>query len=398
MLLTKRIVFFVVILLLMLVLLTKNIFSSDVGKIWQSEKKTWIDSEFGYEITQWTNHSKKSWHLYFNIECFIDNNHAMIFSERSGKLNLFQLNLSTGEMIQMTDEKDMHTHVWHLPQLKTLWYISGKSIKTLNTETFQSSVVKKMETTPRSFTVTCDGKWIVFARDDGAAKFKKGIRKGLGPFAIYKMDARTGNDLIQISPGYGFVIGHLQANPTDPNIISYCWQHLYKKGDYPGTKGSTPIRIWWLNINGTDGGPVVPQEFGIHRTHEFWFPDGSRMGYSARYQFGPNNKKQFLGSSKIDGNESFMMPAPIGPAHSQIFKDNRHWVVDIYDGMVLTLFTIENKKIIETNKLFRHDSSWKGQASHPHPHFSPDGKLVIFSTDKTGTANVYTVRINLEKN
>ncbi len=43
-------------------------------------------------------------------------------------------------------------------------------------------------------------------------------------------------------------------------------------------------------------------------------------------------------------------------------------------------------------------SIWKDQASHPHPHFSPDGKMIMFSTDKSGTANVYTVKIDLNSN
>lgn len=62
----------------------------------------------------------------------------------------------------------------------------------------------------------------------------------------------------------------------------YCWQHVYREGG-SGIVGNTPQRIWWININVEEGGPVGPQEFGIHRTHEFWFPDGKRIGYSARY-------------------------------------------------------------------------------------------------------------------
>ncbi len=48
-----------------------------------------------------------------------------------------------------------------------------------------------------------------------------------GPYAILKISTETG-EIIQISPDYGFVIGHLQANPVKPDMISYCWQHLYQ--------------------------------------------------------------------------------------------------------------------------------------------------------------------------
>ena len=59
-------------------------------------------------------------------------------------------------------------------------------------------------------------------------------------------------------------------------------------------------------------------------------------------------------------------------------------------------FSLGENKIEQTKILFRHDSSWGAQPTHPHPHFSPDGKYVMFSTDKTGNPQVYTVEINLK--
>ncbi len=245
--------------------------ASDVGKVWPGEKKTWVDPEFGYEITQWTNDESLSWHVYFNIESFIDETHAIIFSERSGSTNLFKLDLETGDMVQMTDEINLGSHIWHWPQHKTIWYVAGNTIKALNTKSYESREISDLDSRPRSFTVTCDGQWIVIAVDESKKSRTKDQVEPLGPYIIYKLNTQTG-EKIQISPDYGFVIGHLQASPTDPNLISYCWQHLYREGNYPGIRGKTPMRIWWINIDGTDGGPVGPQEFGIHRTHEFWFP------------------------------------------------------------------------------------------------------------------------------
>ncbi len=368
--------------------------ASDAGKIWPSEKKTWIDPEFGHEITQWTQNSAQSWHLYFNIESFIDEHHAIIFSERNGSLQLYNLDLNSGEMVQMTDEENLDSGVWHWPELNTLWFSCDNTIKALNTKTHSVRTVKELQAPPRSMTITCDGKWIVTSVDKSQYN-ENASHMQRGPYAILKISTETG-EITQISPEYGFVIGHLQANPVKPDMISYCWQHLYQKGDYPGTRGATPLRIWWINVDGTDGGPVGPQEFGIHRTHEFWFPDGSRIGYSARYQYGPNKGRQFLGSSDPDGSDAYLLEAPVKYAHSQMFKDGRHWVADLHAGKILTLFTLDDRKLSEIQPLFRHDSSWKGQASHPHPHFSPDGRLVLMSTDKTGTAQVYTVKTNIK--
>lgn len=368
--------------------------ASDVGKVWPAEHETWTDPEFGYEITRWTSHDSLSWHVYFNIESFIDENHAIIFSRRNGYTNLFRLDLETGEMLQMTDEKNLDDHIWHWPALGKLWYVTGKQIVELETNTLRTRIAATLEFSPGSFTVTCDGKWIVCAAELGQPDKPDDDDYSRGPYAIFRISTTSG-EIMQITPAYGFVISHLQASPTDPSRISYCWQHLYREGIYPGTRGQTPIRIWWVDIGGENGGPVGPQEFGLHRTHEFWFPDGKRIGYSARYKFGKNKGKQFLGSCLPDGSDNYMFEAPVSAAHSQMFKDLRHWVVDIYDGSVLTLLTIDNRKVAERKSLFRHDSSWQGQPSHPHPHFSPDGTFVLFSTDKTGSPQVYTVRIDL---
>ena len=90
-----------------------------------------------------------------------------------------------------------------------------------------------------------------------------------------------------------------------------------------------------------------------------------------------------------------MMPAPVWAAHSQLFKNNRHWIADHHDGPYMVLFTLKDRKIVKKEILFEHGSSWKGQRSHPHPHFSPNGKYVLFSTDKSGVAQVYTVKVDL---
>lgn len=362
-----------------------------VGKKWESEKETWIDEEFGHEITKWTSEKYESWHLYFNVESFIDENNVLIYSTRAGGVNLFRLNLIDGTITQLTNHTGRVGTVWHLPKLHKVWYEVDNTIHELNYLTMENRIVfsdNKIDI--RSFTVTCDGKYLLYSINKNPGYTTE---HSTGPYAIMRYNLSS-SEIKQITPDYGFTINHLQASPTDPSIVIYAWQHQYREGG-SGTVGNTPIRIWWVNVNGVSGGPVIPQEFGIHRTHEFWFYDGSRIGYSARYMFGPDKGKQFLGSCKYDGSDNFMFEAPVGPAHSQVFTDNQHWVADQNDGMILTLWKFDRYKILKEEKLFRHNSTWNEQKGHPHPHFSPDGKYVLFGTDRTGKGQVYTVRINI---
>jgi Tol biopolymer transport system component len=54
----------------------------------------------------------------------------------------------------------------------------------------------------------------------------------------------------------------------------------------------------------------------------------------------------------------------------------------------------DGKQICEI--LCRHDSYTFGddQRCHPHPSFTPDGKQVIFTSNRTGTSNVYLIDWN----
>jgi oligogalacturonide lyase len=361
-----------------------------VGKIYPAEKTIVENPGLGFEVTQWTQTGSSN-HLYFNIESFIDNDHFMFYSDRSGKTNLFRMDMKSGTSTQMTDEEAMTQTAWSLPALHSLWFLTKTELKVLNTATLETRLVMALDSLrPESFAVTCDGKYFVFAANKNPGF---SANHSTGPYALFRLDLAA-KTICQISPDRGFKMSHVQTSPVDPTMVTYCWQHAYVPGS-PGIVGGTPNRIWWNTIDGTDGGPVGNQEFGLHRTHEFWFPDGKLMGYSARYQYGPKKGEQFIGIITPDGKENFMMPAPVSSSHSQMYRDNTHWVSDLYDGLQLVMFTIEGKSIVKTEILYKHDSSMEGQPSHPHPHFSPDGRFVLFSTDTSGRPQVYTVKVNI---
>ncbi len=362
-----------------------------VGKQYPSERATVENNQSGYEVIQWSRTGNNN-HLYFNIESFIDADHFMFYSDRSGSMNLFRMNMLDGSATQMTDEDSLTQSVWHLPQYHRLWFLAGSALKVLNTETLETHLVYAFGSSkPESFAITCDGRYCVFSANKNPGFSPS---HSTGPYALFRLDLDT-KKVKQISPDLGFKIGHVQSSPIDPAIVTYCWQHVYVDGA-PGIVGNTPNRIWWNRVDGTDGGPVGTQEFGLHRTHEFWFPDGKHIGYSARYHFGPLKGSQFIGITTPDGNENFMMPAPVSSSHNQMYSDNRHWVSDLYDGNNLVLFTIDGKEIAQTEILSNHGSSMVGQPTHPHPHFSPNGRYILFSTDRSGRPQVYTLRVNIK--
>lgn len=367
--------------------------SGFVGKKIPSEKKTWIDDSTGCEITQWTSIST-NYHPYFTVESFIDDQTAIIISGRTGKRQLYKLNLENGEMIQMTAASN-YRNMDHLPQYKTIWYLDGKLLVSINTVTLKSEVIHDFSNFAYrigSFSVTCDAKWFVFAVNK---KEQTPSDLGYGPFAIYKLSLDD-KKITQISLDYGFNIGHVQTNPVDPNLILFCWQ--WEKFGRPLLVGHSPIRTWWINIDGSDGGPFI-QEFGTQRTHETWTSDGKSIAFVSKYRMGEKLGKHFLGLQSIDGKINYRYWEQVSPGHQNIFNDNKHWIVDCFDNdeSLLALIRIDKDKVVNKKVLFRHGSSITGQDSHPHPRFSTNGTYVMFSTDKSGTPQVYTVKLNLSE-
>ena len=127
--------------------------------------------------------------------------------------------------------------------------------------------------------------------------------------------------------------------------------------------------------------------------------DGKYIAYVSKYRIGPNTGKHFLGLQSIDGKMDRVYYKQVSPGHQNLFKDNKHWIVDTYgkEEPLMVLFTRGDDEIEKTEILFRHNSTMERQNSHPHPRFSPNGKYVLFSTDRTGQAQVYTVKINLQE-
>jgi oligogalacturonide lyase len=362
-----------------------------VGRVISPEKRTWVDDTTGCEITQWTSVGE-SHHPYFTINSFVDDSTAIIFSKRTGKEQLYLLRLTSGSMTQLTVAERLGS-IDHLPAHSTVWYLDGTRLFGLNTRTLRSTFIYDFAgkgVRVGSFSVTCDARMLVFSANKKEATPSD---PGYGPYAIFKLNLRD-TTLTQITLDYGFNIGHVQANPADPELILYCWQ--WEKLGRPKLVGHAPIRIWWVSLDGLRGGPLQ-QEYGTQRTHETWTPDGENITYVSKYRWGPNVGKHWLGIQSIDGTVNVTFPAQVSPAHQNLFKDNRHWIVDQYDNEkpLLVMFTRDGDRLTETKVLFRHGSSWVEQDCHPHPRFSTEGTHVLFSTDRTGKPQVYTVRVNL---
>ena len=74
------------------------------GDTFESEKRTFEDKESGRTVHQLTGSDAHDHHIYFTNTSFHPDGERLIFgSERTGKPNLFEMNLESGKVKQLTD-------------------------------------------------------------------------------------------------------------------------------------------------------------------------------------------------------------------------------------------------------------------------------------------------------
>ncbi len=118
-----------------------------IGKIYPSEMRQYTDPKSGRPVIQLTQKGLND-HMYFTDNSFdIDGGEIYFVSNRpsyrTDLFNIFKMDLSTGEMVQLTDEPEgvQFNAFTKTPDSELIAYKTGNSIKVLNTKTGKNSVV-----------------------------------------------------------------------------------------------------------------------------------------------------------------------------------------------------------------------------------------------------------------
>ena len=117
-----------------------------IGKIYPSEKHSYIDPVSGHQVTQLTSQGINC-HMYFTDNSFeLDGREIYFVSDRgseSGHFNLFRMDLSSGEITQLTDEAEgiVFNAFTKAPDSELIAYKSGNSVHILNTRTMENRII-----------------------------------------------------------------------------------------------------------------------------------------------------------------------------------------------------------------------------------------------------------------
>ncbi len=211
---------------------------------------------------------------------------------------------------------------------------------------------------------TCDGRYLtVCCTGERYSLLVKAPRKG-GHATIFHRDHRH--------------LSHLIPSTAHAALLSVAWTHW--------AGGETNQRLWIVAINGKEMRPLYHQKNGELVTHEAWSGDG-RIAFTS----GPFDRKPNTFSVKsVDPlTERTQMLAERGNFwHCCPNRDCSMVVADTNwpdDGIKLIDVPESDVKTL----CYSNSST----AIHPHPCFSPDGRKVVYTSDLSGSPQIYVAEL-----
>jgi oligogalacturonide lyase len=360
------------------------------------ERKSYVDSVSGVEVTQLTDYKGHSHHFYFtNPGWYAEGRKLLFSSDRNNRTNLFGIDLTTGEIDRLTDLDPVplpreveflrasknptrdEAYFWHDLNLMAV-DLTSRSTRTLfNLEPGWCVSMTNCSSDGRSVYF---GSW-----KDLSDRIPTDLMRGYVGFRE-TWEARPPSRIVRVEVDSGaaqvvfeedYWIGHVNTSPTQPDILTFCHEGPWDQVDN---------RIWGLNAGTGTVWKIRPTAEGEVVGHEYWFADGIHIGYHGHTAEG----KPMLGRIRYDNT----MPREhdfIGQT-GHIFSLDDKLIVGDGSG-VIRVWKKEGDGYSQPRVLCRHDSAMRIQQTHPHPRISPDGSYVVFSSDRSGYCNVYMVPV-----
>jgi oligogalacturonide lyase len=380
-----------------------------VGQVYPPEWKAYTDAMTGRHVTQLTDSPAEDYQLYFyNPSVTRDNRFLIFISERTGISNLFRLDFNTGEIVQLTDVAPARADYFPftykpivgvgacLPALgaREIFYLGGNELFGTDVETFETRHLLHVpdERRPSILHADAAGTTLVLATWDEELFAQNAPRLYAGEIAwddpfhqatsstIIRLDTATGR-CDEIFRREQFWVNHVLIHPTKRDLILFC--HEYS---------DAPDRMWLLNVATSESAPIAGQSADEWYQHEFWSGDGTRIcfhggavnddeiGFCGWYELATGRYEKFFHRTR---GRAY--------AHYNLHHDGKTMVTDgeAHPGCISRVVLQNGAQSFEP--LCRHDSYKFGddQRCHPHPSFTPDGTRVIFTSNSTGTSNVY---------
>ena len=356
------------------------------GSRYQPEDRIVTDPKTNCRIRQVTDHPSIHHHPFFFVPAYDRAGNRLIFvSYRTGSPQIFFEDRASGDLVQVTERDDLADwSIYPSPDGRFVYFTAGAGAWRVDLDDFSETqladfgavemrekgmVGAAMGTTALS----ADGRW--WAIPVKAGKVTR--------FVVIDTQAMTSRVILERD-----TIGHPQFCPDDDNLILYA--------------GPLTDRVWVVGRGGENNRRVYEREDRMQWvTHEVWLPGrraiafvdwprGMRLisiescetvwlhRFPAWHAAPDRDGKRFVCDTNFPDAGLHVVPLDGPPAYlcaSEASSEGAHWgrPFPYNDGPV----AVEAR-----------------QHTHPHPRFSPDGSRIVFTSDRTGHAQIYEVELD----
>ncbi|HVS73602.1 MAG TPA: oligogalacturonate lyase family protein [Phycisphaerae bacterium] len=391
----------------------------------QEPPRTWIDPDTGHRIHRITD-EPNSTGFYFNINAYTPDGKTMVYSAPDG---IHAVDLPTLKTRLVVPGSNLHAVVvGHKTNTVFFTKTDEHALYSANLDTGDTK--KLADLPPRASVSTVNADETLAAgtfiegeggQDYGAQRVNpqgmsgplvQPLNKGQMmaqrlaaklPMTLFTLNLQTGKEtpLLQHNTNW---LNHLLFSPADPTLLMYCHEGAWQEVD----------RIWNIQTDGTHNELIHKRTMVMEIAgHEFWGLDGKTIWYDLQT---PKGEDFWLASYNLETKERrwFHMQRNEWSIHFNVTADESlmcgdggdpgqvahapdgEWIELFHPTMTPSRGAINQPDFIQPGVL--HSEHLVNMSKHnyklePNVRFSPDKKMVFFTSNMFGPSYVFGVEV-----
>jgi hypothetical protein len=355
------------------------------------------DARTGTALWQVTRGDSVSHNLYFLSPSILPDGERLIFaSHRDGRANFYCAPFRGGAIVQLTDADGINGYSALFDRRgRTLFYARRGEVRALDLDTLSERVLAAFEGHLGELSLNADESLLVAAmRTPGGFSL-----------AVVATDGSGGRIILDSSR----TLIHPQFHPVERDLIEYA---------------SDPApRMWLVRADGRDNECLWPHENTEFLVHETFLGEGQslavvrwpyalqrfdlpsrRMSTIAQFNawhIAPTRDGRFIVCDTTHPDSGLQIVTTASGerqtlCHPASSSRGSQWLKDRYAGPADFAAAAGLTDEAETSSSWlemKTDTVYGPQSTHPHPSWSPDERYVCYTSDWTGTPQVYVAEL-----